>query len=629
MAIPIKYSATPIDNTFKVGNIVFGNGNADYGPTTVNLLYDNGVKNWLISPLTVTTTVTTIIANSKYRITLGNYLGGYTFADIRMTVPLSKLTDGSGYTLSFKYEIISGNTFQINDWCDTPVTPIVIDYGSYKFTAATGTRSTYSDTYRFMDFHTEAYTIVDIWDIQLEERAYYTPFTVFPGFYAGIDPPDSGYTLYFPGGPTGINAKVVNNDTELLLVAKEHGGSSIQTITDAINYLATGSTGTTIINANISPIVTNGLVLYTDAGFLPSYPKSGTEWRDISGNGNNTTLVNGPIWNSSAGGKIMLDGANQYIQVTAANVDLNGFEHQIHWDLNWTIECWIYTHTFDASPQTYKHIYGSYNGCNYSVYPAAAGGLILFNTTTSPYAYMDFAPQSPSGCGPAISWSTGESTWITALQNRWTHFVFTSEDATYYRIYVNGVQVGSTKTFDWKNNATRINTCNRAAGNKYAFGGDGSTTSNEVDFSQCRIYNRTLSATEILQNYNADISRFYGAELIVNGDFDETTGWTLTSGVVISGGTMTFSPPASAFVYNTNGGTLSIGKTYRIIYNVVQVLGGTGYIKSACGGWGIGSEFTTAGRKEEIITIVNASGVFSFYGGLSVILDDVSVKEVL
>ena len=45
-----------------------------------------------------------------------------------------------------------------------------------------------------------------------------------------------------------------------------------------------------------TPIVTNGLVLNLDAGRKSSYPNTGTTWYDISGNGNNGTMTNGPIF---------------------------------------------------------------------------------------------------------------------------------------------------------------------------------------------------------------------------------------------------------------------------------------------------------------------------------------------
>jgi hypothetical protein len=59
------------------------------------------------------------------------------------------------------------------------------------------------------------------------------------------------------------------------------------------------------------PIVTNGLVLYLDAGI--SYPKTGTTWFDLSGQGNNGTLVNGVGYNSSNRGSLVFDGVDDYV----------------------------------------------------------------------------------------------------------------------------------------------------------------------------------------------------------------------------------------------------------------------------------------------------------------------------
>jgi hypothetical protein len=60
-------------------------------------------------------------------------------------------------------------------------------------------------------------------------------------------------------------------------------------------------------------IVTNGLVLYLDAGNSKSYPTTGTTWYDRSGNGRNGTLTNGPTYNSANGGSIVFDGIDDCI----------------------------------------------------------------------------------------------------------------------------------------------------------------------------------------------------------------------------------------------------------------------------------------------------------------------------
>ena len=59
-------------------------------------------------------------------------------------------------------------------------------------------------------------------------------------------------------------------------------------------------------------IVTDGLVLHLDAAKRDSYPGSGTTWYDLSGNGNNGTLTNGPTYSGVAkDAAIEFDGTNQ------------------------------------------------------------------------------------------------------------------------------------------------------------------------------------------------------------------------------------------------------------------------------------------------------------------------------
>ena len=60
------------------------------------------------------------------------------------------------------------------------------------------------------------------------------------------------------------------------------------------------------------PVVTDNMVVYLDAGNNSSYSGSGTSWNDISGNGNNFTLVNGPTYTTDNGGAIVFDGTNDY-----------------------------------------------------------------------------------------------------------------------------------------------------------------------------------------------------------------------------------------------------------------------------------------------------------------------------
>jgi hypothetical protein len=47
-----------------------------------------------------------------------------------------------------------------------------------------------------------------------------------------------------------------------------------------------------------------GLTLNLDAGNLNSYPGTGNVWSDVSGQGNNGTLIGGPGFDSANGGSL-------------------------------------------------------------------------------------------------------------------------------------------------------------------------------------------------------------------------------------------------------------------------------------------------------------------------------------
>ena len=65
-----------------------------------------------------------------------------------------------------------------------------------------------------------------------------------------------------------------------------------------------------------TPIITSGLVLNLDAGNAASYPGTGTTWTDLSGNGNNGTLINGTSYSSANGGTMVFDGINDYVDTS-------------------------------------------------------------------------------------------------------------------------------------------------------------------------------------------------------------------------------------------------------------------------------------------------------------------------
>jgi hypothetical protein len=137
------------------------------------------------------------------------------------------------------------------------------------------------------------------------------------GYYNGITPPSGGYTIYLNKASGGPSIYAPSNDAQLISLTNSIAGASYTTANECLVYFA-GQTDKVVFNRDYEPIVTDGLVLNLDAGFTPSYPRSGTTWYDISGNGYNGSLVNGPTYTSTNGGGIQGDGTNDNIQI--ANV---------------------------------------------------------------------------------------------------------------------------------------------------------------------------------------------------------------------------------------------------------------------------------------------------------------------
>ena len=90
--------------------------------------------------------------------------------------------------------------------------------------------------------------------------------TNLTGFYNGITPINGGYTIYKDKTSNGPSIYSPKNDDELIDIV-EHLSGTIYSVTDAINWV--NSKGDlTITNNNYPNIVTDGLVLNLDAGFV-------------------------------------------------------------------------------------------------------------------------------------------------------------------------------------------------------------------------------------------------------------------------------------------------------------------------------------------------------------------------
>lgn len=219
-------------------------------------------------------------------------------------------------------------------------------------------------------------------------------------------------------------------------------------------------------------IVTNGLALCLDAGNIKSYPGSGTSWTDLSGNGNTGTLLNGVGYNSGNGGSLVFDGSNDYVVCNPSGLNI----------LNISVGAWVkFTNmTIDISVFMSRYI------------PGANGWFIYYYKPTN-----QFSVDGRENSSAYYSLRTTK----TYEKTNWNYVVWT-KSASIWSLYVNGV-FDASNTFG--NGISPFVETNLSIGAYVQF--------NENYYPNCNlstthIYNRTLSAAEILQKYNALKGRF-------------------------------------------------------------------------------------------------------------------------
>lgn len=92
--------------------------------------------------------------------------------------------------------------------------------------------------------------------------------------------------------------------TYLAAVPVDPSGTGSETGYEVWENAANGKAAINASGAEIQPVSLNpdiireDLVFYVDAGASTSYPGTGSTWSDLSGNGYDLTLTNGPTWNS-------------------------------------------------------------------------------------------------------------------------------------------------------------------------------------------------------------------------------------------------------------------------------------------------------------------------------------------
>ena len=284
------------------------------------------------------------------------------------------------------------------------------------------------------------------------------------------------------------------------------GSQALNWIASSSNYFAVGPDYYRDIDAD-------QLQLYLEGNQVISYPTTGSTWYDVSGNGKNGTLVNGPVWDSD--GWFTFDGSDDYISGPLPNQNPEEA----------TLEVWYKTTADEPFPGENRLLFlgdGFTNGISLRLRDDKAA---FFARKGDNSGYWDLF----SGA--------------TVIDGNWKHLIGTFDTASFKR-YENGVLTQQTST-----GQTYL-----TASSGYSLGGP--TYYFDGSIAKARFYSKRLTADEVLQNY-------YGGPIVTDGlvyhvNFGNlvsypksgTTAYDMT-------GTMTTTSLVNGPTFTTNnGGTL-------------------------------------------------------------------------
>lgn len=217
-------------------------------------------------------------------------------------------------------------------------------------------------------------------------------------------------------------------------------------------------------------IVTDGLVFYVDAANSKSYPGSGTTWTDLIGS-NDGALTNGPTYSSNNGGGIVFDGSDDYVSINEGGLSFPNNS------ADFTLEVIVSLDSVANQVTFFQQENGAGTG----------RGWIFYRPSVSPAVFS--------------SYLGGSDLYLSSLSNPTTGTIYhlhIKYESGVLHIGYNGV---------WYQSSTKSIDENATGGFRI---GSAKNTSQPVDGNiYCvRVYDRALSAAEVLQNYNALKNRF-------------------------------------------------------------------------------------------------------------------------
>lgn len=335
------------------------------------------------------------------------------------------------------------------------------------------------------------------------------------------------------------------------------------------------SKSNTLNYAEISSSVSSGLVLELDAANPNSYSGTGTTWTDLSGQGNNATLVNSPSFGKDPYGYIEFNGPNAPAINQYAKINPNS---ALRVSNTWTVNVWL------------KWIGGS----NIKTWGTSRQVLFGNRNVNTPGCF-----QCEIGLGNDQGRSanaTYPGTWIVSTQqntiplDKWINICWVQNSNNTgggIDVYLNGMLLP-------KRYLAIAPLPQQAIADVITIGSNVDSNAESNQWFSGRIsylsaYNTNLSRSQILQNYNSIKNRF----------IDESNSNTISSEylVVGGGGGGGYAGPggggAGGFV--TGNKNIQIGSSYTITVGSGGQNSGASNQSGATGGDSVFDDITAYG----------------------------------
>ena len=310
--------------------------------------------------------------------------------------------------------------------------------------------------------------------------------TNITNFWAGVTPPENGYTIYIDRGdsiPT-IFCELTGEDL-IRLVKKLGYTEQIENPSQAISWL--NSNGNSIcVNMDYPDIVTDGLISLVDSGFLPSYSRTGESMNDLSG-ASNSVVVNSLSFSESNFGYFNMG--------TTSSLLINGdVSNQFCINGEGTISIWcsldFNTNTVGIFDDYVQGVTGAYLFIRNFYDDRKSDQFVEFALMSSGEKIFSF---------PYILVNDHWNNFVISYKNTTIGFYPRQTIITIVEVYVNGLLMRqySSNLGNWSPTSQHFGFMDRL-GNSPSPG----------KYSNIQIYNKALNEREVVQNYDALKDRY-------------------------------------------------------------------------------------------------------------------------